>query len=238
MLRLFGVFLILAGSMYGDGSCNCPPSVIVFINQVSYSSSFSPVTLDGGQSYQIHGTVTTADFQFTLNVTTHPDPDIDFDASIFGDPTVGIVITQKFLAGPLLQLVTTSSGVIEDLDGDTHASSIGSPFIQTTLINGVPVNNLNSGCDITSTSGFSAPCANLSQTTQFLELTNQNPFVPPNGILEMNIGFNLSDGDKYTLNGSATLNTVPEPAGTIPAAVGVLAMAGIAWRRNRNRVAS
>jgi hypothetical protein len=235
--RLVGMFLILAGSVYGNGSCNCPPSIIVFINGVSYSSSFTPVSVDEGNSYQIQGSVTNSTFQFTLNVTTHPDPDIDFDTSILGDPTVAIVITQTFLAGPALQLITTSSGVIQDLNGDKQASALGSPFIQTTLVDGNTENQLNTGCNITSsTAFFTAPCPSVVQMTQLLQLPNPNPNLPPHGVLEMDIGFTLSEGDKYTLDGSSTLSAIPEPPATIPLAAGLLVMAGIAWRRNRNRV--
>ena len=228
--------------------CNCPPSIIVEINGSSYSSSFSPVTLDGGVSYIIGGTITneTPDslgqthpeaFTFSLNVVTHPDPDIVLDTSISGDPTVGIRITQVFLGGPLLDLVTISSGIIEDLAGDQHASVFGSPFIQATTL-GALVIQQNTGCDIGLPTGVLTQCGPISQTSQTVLIPQPNPFVPPFGVLEMDIGFTLSDGDKYALRSLASLtpvSEVPEPAPMVLIVAGLLAMAGTTWRRNRNQ---
>ena len=225
-----------------------PPSIIVQINGSSYSSSFTPVTLDGGVSYLISGTITneTPDnlgqthpdaFTFSLNVVTHPDPDIVLETSISGDPTVGIRITQVFLGGPLFNLVTISSGIIADLNGDQHASVFGSPFIQTTAFGGVVIQQQNTGCDIGPPTGVLTQCGPISQTSQTLLVSQPDPFIPPIGVLEMDIGFTLSDGDIYTLRSSASLtpvSEVPEPAAMVLIVAGLLAMAGATLRRNRN----
>jgi hypothetical protein len=124
-----------------------------------------------------------------------------------------------------------SAAIITDLSRDGKASALGSPFIQTTLLNGIVVNEQNTGCDLTGVPGFSAPCPAPSSTTQFLTLPPPNPFFPALNTLEMRIGFILSEGDGLNVTGHSTLNPVPEPGTVIPMAAAFFALAGVAWRR-------
>jgi hypothetical protein len=237
-------FLVLAGAVYGSGStlCSCPPSIGVFVNGVDYSTSFQAVTVVPGQTYTIGGNInnTTLDsegvvhlapaFQFSLGVTTHPDPDVDFGLDISGDPTVAIFITQTYLGSfPILK--TDSSGQIYDLDRNGASVSGAPSFIQTTSINNIIANQTNTGCIVGSTPLTGTPCPPPTET--FTPVGGQNT-VRPN-VLELDIQFTLSEGDRYVLNGSSALQTpVPEPA-TGPLCALFLAIAGFRWLQNRNR---
>src|SRR6266480_1134152 len=122
MLRVLGMLIFLSASVYGEGFglCSCPPSLAVYVNGTNYTGIGSPfftvTTTDGGQTYQISGSVITDTFHFTLNATTKQDTDIDFDTSISGDPTVAIIIQQSFLGAGLQQLDTGSAAIISDLN--------------------------------------------------------------------------------------------------------------------------
>ena len=237
MLRLTTVFILLVTSVYGAGVCQCPPSIIAIINGTNYSNNFVISTLNDNLGYNINGSITDPLFTFSLNVNTQPDPEVDFGMSIGGDPDVSIIITQTFLGGPFPNFVTSASGTITDADNDGHASLLGSPYIQTTFVNGVLVGQVNTGCDLTGAPGFTSPCP-LTVTSPSGSLPRSQFFtssaLPAHGILELDIGFTLSDGDATTLNGFSQINAdVPEPGAGFLFATGLLALAGLASRRRK-----
>src|SRR5204863_9085281 len=88
--------------------------------------------------------------------------------SFAGDSTVSIIITQTFLGGPFPNFSSSSSGTITDANNDGHASLLGSPFIQTTFVNGSLVGQQNTGCDLTGPPGLTSPCpTSASQSLLF-----------------------------------------------------------------------
>jgi hypothetical protein len=238
MLRLTGLFILLVSSVYGAGVCQCPPSIIALINGTNYSNNFVVTTLSNNQGYNINASISTNLFQFAMNVNTQPDPEIDFGMSISGDPDVSIIITQTFLGGPFPNFFSTSSGTITDANNDGHASMLGSPYIQTTFVNGVLVGQQNTGCDLTGSAGFTAPCPSASLAASALGGQFNASALPPHGILELDIAFSLSEGDAATLTGSSVISAaaVPEPAAGFLFATGLLAVAGLGFRRLRRKV--
>jgi len=237
--RVLGLSLILTACAYANGTCNCPPTVIVLINGVDHSSSFVTSTSDGGNSYQIAGSVFASatagapGFEFTLNATTHPDPDIDADADVLGDPNVSVKIIQDFLGGPALTLTTTSSDTITDTNGDTHASATPtsslSSSIQNTIVNDALVASQNGGCNLMGEGIFNSDCGGSST------LTN-NLLTAPNGVMELDLDYIFSAGDSYDIKAGASMTApTPEPIVTVPLAGGLLAIAGIVERRRRAR---
>src|SRR5262249_47815516 len=124
---------------------------------------------------------------------------------------------------------------ISDANHDGHASLLGTPFIQSAYVNGVLAGQQNTGCDLTGTPGFTAPCpsaAQLQAAALFGSQVNVSA-VPPHGTLELDIAFALSDGDAAHLNGSVgiTAAEVPEPGTGVLLAAGFIAVAGVASRR-------
>src|SRR5262245_25070302 len=233
MLRLMALSIVLASGVYGAGVCQCPPSIIALVNGTNYSNSFAVTALTNNQGYSINGSIITDLFQFSLNVNTQPDPEIDFGMSISGDPDVSIIITQTFLGGPFPNFFSTSSGTITDANKDGIASMLGSPYIQTTFLNGVLIGQQNTGCDLTGPPGFTAACPS-AQALSLAALGGQSfsaSALPPHGVLELDIGFRLSDGDATSLTGSSVISAVPEPAAALLFATGLLAVAGIGLRQ-------
>src|SRR5438046_784853 len=133
--RFSALFILLASSVHGAGVCLCPPSISALINGTDYSNSFTITPILGGQeAYNISGIISNGTFTLSLNVTTHPDPDIDFGMSIGGDPNVSIFISQPYVGGPFPTIFSSSSTTVADLNRDGHASLLGSPFIHTTYV--------------------------------------------------------------------------------------------------------
>jgi hypothetical protein len=230
--------MALAGAVYGNptspclSSPFCPPTIVVSVNGTDYSSSFTPISVDGGATYMASGSVSNSTFNFSLNVTTHTDPDVDFETSIDGDPTVAITILQNYY-GSFPSLTTTSAGTIFQLNpGGNPVSVTGS---MTTFVHplGGPQDTTDLGCSAEFTPATGTAC---TPTNHSSPLAFQDAF--PN-TLEMDINFTLSEGDKYTLTGGAALSSgtsaAPEPAAVLPLAGLFLAMAGFGWFHNRKR---
>ncbi len=227
MCRFLALFSFAICSVYG-GICLAAPSIVAVINGADYSDRF--VVTPIAQGYSITGSFSNNDFTFAFDATTKADPDINYHLSIGGDPTVQLTILQPFLGGPFPVFVGSSMATITDANLDGRAFLLGSPLINTAIINGVLAGQYDTGCDLTGTPGFTAACP--SSRFQGLAASSIGSTVVGQ-TMELKLGFSLSDGDFATLNGFGVLS-VPEPAAGSLLASGLLA-AWIALRRRGGR---
>jgi hypothetical protein len=234
MRRLPALF-VLATCSVCVGICQAAPGIVAVINGSDYSNSFivSPIA----QGYSITGSISNDFFTFAFDATTDADPSIDYQLSIGGDPTVQLTILQPYLGGPFPLFTGRSNVTITDANHDGRASMLGSPFINTAMVDGVLAGQYDTGCDLTGTPGFTVTCP-VSQIQGVASASIRSELVVQK--MELEIEFSLSDGDFAPLNGCAALS-VPEPAtGASMASALVLLSAGFAlrsWdRRNVCRV--
>src|SRR5437879_4077753 len=134
MPRLIALFVLLAGSVFASGICQCPPSIFGQINGTDIPSGMFIINAVEGAGYTIDAnlTGTSPAFQFSLHASTNPDPAIGFDMDISGDPTVQLTIKQEYLGGPYTNFVFSGFGGLSDGNGDGIASLTNS-FIRTTI---------------------------------------------------------------------------------------------------------
>jgi hypothetical protein len=216
ILALFGFAICCAC----HGVCQAAPSVVAVIDGVDYSNSFAVTPI--AQGHAISASISNRLFTFAFDATTDADPGINYHLSIGGDPTVQLTIQQFYLGGPFPVFAGSSIATITDANQDGHVSLLGSPFIDTAIVDGVLAGQYNTGCDLTAAPGFTATCP----SSQFQASVSSSAVTQT---MELKIAFTLSDGDFAALSGSASLS-VPEPATSCLIVCGLLAV-GIGPRK-------
>jgi hypothetical protein len=188
--------------------------------------------------YTIDGNLIDPAFQFSLHAGTNPDPAVEFDMGISGDPTVQLTIQQVYLGGPFPTFFANGFGALSDGNGDGIAT-LTNAFIRTTVtgpgIDGAIVSQIDLNCVATGPPGFAnLPCNNTVPST-FQFPGRAFPFQEvPDGLLRVDIQFTLSDLDAARVNGTSILAVAaPEPATGVLFAAGLLGFAGFAMRRKR-----